>query len=85
MVWRVAGLRPKFFSSSLIFLDRLAQEFRRHLATVIYNRRSPHLHTQRKEKLPMGSEEEQAVVKTCRPNSKRTQLARIEYFFIQRA
>jgi hypothetical protein len=38
-------------------------------------RRVPHLHTQREETLPMGSEGEQTVVKTCRPNSKRTQLA----------
>jgi hypothetical protein len=43
----------------------------------IYNRRRPHLHTQRIEKLPTGSEEEQTVVKTCRPNCKRTQLARL--------
>jgi hypothetical protein len=49
----------------------------------IYTRRSPHLHTQREEKLPTGSEEEQTVVKTCRPNSKRTQLSKIVVAFIQ--
>jgi hypothetical protein len=43
----------------------------------IYIRRRPHLHTQREETLPTRSEEEQTVVKTCRPNSKVTQLSRL--------
>jgi hypothetical protein len=49
----------------------------------IYTRRRSHLHTQTEEKLPTGSEEEQTVVKTCRPNSKRTQLSKIVVAFIQ--
>jgi hypothetical protein len=41
----------------------------------IYIRRRPHLRTQREETLPMRSEEEQTVVKICRPNSQEIQLA----------
>ncbi len=49
----------------------------------INTRRWPHLQTHREETLPTGSEEEQTVVKTCRPNSKRTQLSKIVVVFIQ--
>ncbi len=34
MIWGVAGLRPNFFSSGLIFSAGLAQEYWRDLAAV---------------------------------------------------
>ncbi len=41
MIWRVAGLRPNFFSSGRIFLAELAQESWRDLAAVCRTEASP--------------------------------------------